>query len=79
MSGPVLGSVLPGAVVEEGTVVCRDVGVSAQEVQKVLPEAVVKAPISDDYLTVHYHKIIPLIIEAIKEIDERLVNLERRL
>jgi len=57
----------------------RDVGVSAQEVQKVLPEAVVAAPISDDYLTVNYHKIIPLMIEAIKELDERITNLEEKL
>ena len=46
----------------------REIGVSAQEVQKVVPEIVVKAPISDKYLTVKYDKLIPLIIESIKEL-----------
>ncbi len=48
----------------------HDVGVIAQEVQKVLPECVGTKP--DGTLGVQYEKLIPLIIEAIKELDRKI-------
>lgn len=53
-----------------------DVGVSAQEVQKVLPEIIAPAPIDPQYMTVRYEKMIPLLIEAIKEQQSQIEELK---
>lgn len=50
----------------------HDVGVIAQEIETVLPEAVVER--DDGYKAVRYEKIIPLLIEAIKELKKELVK-----
>ena len=57
----------------------REVGVSAQEVQAVLPEIIAPAPISDKYMTVRYEKLIPLLIEAIKEQQNQIEQLSNEL
>mgnify|MGYP003321317837 CR=1 FL=1 len=55
----------------------HDVGVIAQEVLEVLPEAVIER--DNGYLAVDYHKIIPLLVESIKELSGKVEDLEQRL
>lgn len=55
----------------------QEVGVSAQQMQKVLPEIVAPAPVDSKYLTIRYERALPLIVEAIKELRAELEALKR--
>jgi hypothetical protein len=55
----------------------KDVGVIAQEIKEVLPEVVAER--DNGYLAVKYEKIIPLLIEAIKEQQKEIEFLKSKI
>jgi hypothetical protein len=60
-----------------GYEVIREVGISAQQMKKVLPEIVAPAPIDAQYMTVRYERALPLIVEAIKELRAEVEALKK--
>lgn len=52
----------------------HDIGVIAQDVQKVLPEAVMTR--EDDMLAVRYEKMVPLLIECVKDQQKQIDELK---
>ena len=67
----------------------RQIGVSAQSVKEVLPEVIHRAPIDEDgeggsvtgedYMTVDYPRLVPLLIESIKQLSEEIDELKEKL
>jgi len=57
----------------------HETGVIAQNVQSVIPDATPNAPFNEEYLTVQHEKIIPVLIEAIKEQQKQIDELKQAL
>ena len=67
----------------------RQIGLIAQQVKSVLPEVVVPAPFDsnkygnslsgENYLTIQYERIVPLLIEALKEQKEQIEFIKNNL
>ena len=55
----------------------REVGVIAQEIKEVLPEVVIER--DTGYLAVRYEKLVPLLIEAVKELSGKVDELQQKL
>jgi hypothetical protein len=64
----------------------QQVGLLAQELEEVLPEAVTRAPFDNDgegnsktgenYLTIWYERVVPLLVEGIKELTNQVDGLK---
>jgi len=63
----------PGWAQERG----HDIGVIAQEVQKVVPEIVVER--KNGYLGVDYKRLVPLLIESVKELRQEVNDLKKKV
>jgi hypothetical protein len=57
----------------------QEVGLSAQQVQAILPEVIAPAPIDPQYMTMHYERLVPLLVEAIKEQQKQIEELKAKL
>jgi hypothetical protein len=69
----------------------QEIGLSAQEIQKVLPELVHMAPFDkntdehgnitsksgENYLTISYDRLAPVFVEAIKELNQKNISLTK--
>jgi hypothetical protein len=55
----------------------RDIGIIAQEVEKVLPEIV--STRDNGYKAVKYEKLVVVLIEAIKELNDKIIKLEEKI
>jgi len=67
----------------------REVGFIAQEVQSILPEIIKAAPFDvinseggsksgENYLTIQYEKMVPLLVECIKELQKEIQELKNK-
>ncbi len=54
----------------------KDIGVVAQEIQEIMPEIV--ATRANGYLGVKYEKIVPLLIESIKELKKEVEDIKQK-
>jgi hypothetical protein len=55
----------------------EDIGLIAQELERVMPIAVGQQ--NDGMMGIHYHRLFPVLIEAIKELSNKVTNLEEEI
>ena len=57
----------------------EEIGMIAQEVEEVIPQAIEPAPFNEKYKTIKYDRIIPLLVECINEQQKQINNLKNQI
>lgn len=57
----------------------REIGLLAQDIQGTHPEAVFPAPFDNNYLTLQYERLVPVLVGALQEMSYKLSAMEARL
>jgi hypothetical protein len=57
----------------------KTIGFIAQEVEKVVPEIVQTENTPEQYKSVHYDKVVALLVEAIKEQQKQINQLQKQV
>tara|TARA_X000001388_G_scaffold58901_1_gene44310 strand:- start:663 stop:1832 length:1170 start_codon:yes stop_codon:yes gene_type:complete len=67
---------------EEGFKAAREkneIGMIAQEVEQIIPQAIEPAPFNKEYKTIKYDRLIPLLVECIKDQQKQIDELKNKL
>jgi hypothetical protein len=67
---------------EEGFKAAREkneIGMIAQEVEQIIPQAIEPAPFNKEYKTIKYDRLIPLLVECIKDQQKQIDELKSKL
>ena len=67
---------------EEGFKAAREkneIGMIAQEVEKIIPQAIEPAPFNKEYKTIKYDRLIPLLVECIKDQQKQIDELKTKI
>jgi len=54
----------------------NEIGMIAQEIEQIIPQAIEPAPFNKEYKTIKYNRLIPLLVECIKEQQKQIDELK---
>ena len=57
----------------------NEIGMIAQEVEQIIPQAIEPAPFNEEYKTIKYDRLIPLLVECINEQQKQIDNLTNQV
>ena len=57
----------------------NEIGMIAQEVEQIIPQAIEPAPFNKEYKTIKYDRLIPLLVECIKDQQKQIDELKSKI